>query len=72
MDKYQDVRSIPLRSVLASLGFTGFKKRAGKQEWYGVAPSTTQRKTKPRSRLTSGGSTAFLAASTAPGQSTWL
>ena len=36
MDKYQEVRSIPLGSVLASLGFTGFKKRPGKQEWYGA------------------------------------
>jgi DNA primase len=38
MDKYQDVRSIPLGSVLAQLGFTGFKKRPGKKEWYGKCP----------------------------------
>jgi DNA primase len=38
MDKYQDVRSIPLGSVLASLGFTGFKKRPGKKEHYGKCP----------------------------------
>lgn len=36
MDEYQDVRSIPL--VLASLGFTGFKKRPGKKEHYGKCP----------------------------------
>lgn len=38
MDKYQDVRSIPLGSVLAQLGFAGFKKRPGKKEWYGRCP----------------------------------
>jgi DNA primase len=38
MDKYQDVRSIPLGSVLAQLGFTGFKKRPGKKEHYGKCP----------------------------------
>jgi hypothetical protein len=32
MDKYQDVRSIPLGSVLAQLGFAGLKKRLGKKE----------------------------------------
>jgi len=29
-DKYQEVRSIPLGSVLAQMGFTVFKKAAGK------------------------------------------
>ena len=38
MDKYAEVRSIPLGSVLASLGFTGFKKRPGKKEHYGKCP----------------------------------
>jgi len=38
MDKYQDVRSIPLGSVLAQLGFTGFKKRPGKKEYFGKCP----------------------------------
>ncbi len=38
MDKYQDVRSIPLGSVLAQMGFTGFKRRPGKQEHYGKCP----------------------------------
>jgi DNA primase len=46
MDKYQDVRSIPLKSVLASLGFTDFKKRAGKQEWYGRCPFHDPKKNK--------------------------
>jgi hypothetical protein len=34
MGKYQDVRSIPLVCVLASLD-SQLKKRLGKQEWYG-------------------------------------
>lgn len=38
MDKYQEVRSIPLGTVLAQLGFAGFKKRPGKKEWYGKCP----------------------------------
>jgi len=38
MDKYQDVRRIPLGSVLAQLGFTGFKKRPGKKEHFGKYP----------------------------------
>src|SRR5215469_15942157 len=46
MDKYQDVRSIPLGSVLASLGFTAFKKRAGKREWYGPCPFHSPKKNK--------------------------
>ena len=29
-DKYSDVRSVPLKSVLASLGLTDLKKAAGK------------------------------------------
>jgi hypothetical protein len=50
MDKYQDVRSIPLRSVLAQLGFTGFKKRPAKKECYGNARSINPRKTTRLSR----------------------
>lgn len=38
MGKYQDVRSIPLGSVLASLGFLGFKKRPGKKKHNGKCP----------------------------------
>src|SRR5262245_16174068 len=45
-DIYQDVRSIPLGSVLASLGFTDFKKRPGKQEWYGGCPFHDPKKNK--------------------------
>lgn len=46
MDKYEDVRSIPPGSVLASLGFTGFKKRGGKQEWFGKCPFHDPKKNK--------------------------
>lgn len=45
MDKFQDVRSIPLGSVLAQLGFVGFKKRPGKKEHYEKCPSIKPRKT---------------------------
>lgn len=35
MDSYQDIRAMPLRAVLASLGHTEFRKRPNKDEWYG-------------------------------------
>lgn len=46
MDAYADVRNIPLKSVLAQLGYTDFKKRAGKQEWYGRCPFHDPKKNK--------------------------
>lgn len=70
MDKYQDVRSIPLRSVLVQLGYTELESAVENRSGMDAVLSTTQRKTKPRSRLTSGGLTAFLAANTAQVQST--
>lgn len=38
MEKYRDVRSIQLGSVLAQLGIAGFKKRRGKKEHFGKCP----------------------------------
>jgi hypothetical protein len=46
MDKHESVRSIPLRDVLSQFGFTDFKKRSGKNEWFGACPFHEAKKNK--------------------------
>jgi DNA primase len=46
MDRFEDVRRIPLRDVLMSFGYCNFKKRAGKAEWYGGCPFHDAKKNK--------------------------
>lgn len=38
MDSYAAVRALPLRAVLAHFGFEGFKKRPGREEYFGKCP----------------------------------
>lgn len=38
MDAYESLRALPLRDVLATLGFTGWKERKGGTEWSGKCP----------------------------------
>ncbi len=71
MDKYQDVRSIPLGSLLALMGFTGFKKTAGKT---GTLREMSVPSTQEKQHVFLGSrmrnSTAFLAGSMEVAQST--